>query len=556
MSIPKRKNKITTPSPAVPSLLKKGRTSCRPPMVLTILDGWGINKPYPGNAIELAKKPNYDFLWQNFLHTELQASGHYVGLPAKQDGNSEAGHLNLGAGRIIEQDSIIINKAIKSGLFFKNPAFLRTVEHVKKHNSAIHLMGLLTGEQSAHADPKHLLALLKFFREHKIKNIYLHLFTDGRDSFKYGALKFLTQLKKELKPNEKIATLMGRYYAMDRTKNWARTAQAYQALVTGKTKYYARSADEAIKFAYDRGETDEFVAPTLIITKSGCDKKRVCVSGKPVGLIKEKDSVVFFNLRSDRSRQLIKAFSQKDFNKKNSNFFKKVKTLKDLVFVAMTEAGPDLENVLPAFPSINIKKTLPFVLKDLKQFYLAETEKFAHVTYFFNGGYADPVNGEERLIIPSPDVASYDIKPEMSAFKICDMLIDALHKNKYEFTVVNFANPDMVGHTGNLAAGVKAIEAVDKCLGKILKVIKDKQGILLVVADHGNAEEMIDMKTGETDTQHSSFPVPFILADWRFNKKKKYALKNNGALCDVAPTILKLLAIKKPREMSGESLII
>ena len=535
---------------------KSENNKFRPPMILAILDGWGINKSYAGNAIELAHKPNYDFLWQNFPHTELQASGHYVGLPAKQDGNSEAGHLNLGAGRVVAQDSVIITQTIKSGLFFKNPAFLRTVEHAKHHNSDIHLLGLLTGWQSAHADPNHLLALLKIYREHKIKNVYLHLFTDGRDSFRYGALNFLAKLKKELKPNEKIASVMGRYYAMDRTKNWSRTKAAYDTLTIGQVKYYAHSAEEAIKFAYDRGETDEFIEPTLIVSQGIHGKKGAHISGKPIGLIKEKDSVVFFNLRSDRSRQLIKAFNQTDFNKKNSSSFKREKVLKDLVFVSMTECGPELENVLTAFPSVSVKKTLPFVLKDLKQLYLAETEKFAHVTYFFNGGYAEAVNGEDRLMIPSPDVASYDLQPEMSAFQICEILVNGLQKNKYEFITVNFANPDMVGHTGNLAAGIKAIEAVDKCLGQIFAALKVKRGLLVIVADHGNAEEMIDMKTGETDTQHSSFPVPFILADCRLNKKKKYLLKNKGGLSDVAPTILELLDFKKPREMSGESLII
>jgi len=548
MSISKKITPLLSP-------ISKGGTNNNSPIVLIILDGWGINKLYPGNAIELAHKPNFDFLWKNFPHTELQASGHYVGLPAHQDGNSEAGHLNLGAGRVVEQESVVISRAIKSGLFFKNPALLRTVEHSKRHHSNIHLIGLLTGAQSAHVDPNHLLALLKFYREHNIKNIYLHLFTDGRDSYKFGALKFLTKLEKELKPNEKIATIIGRYYAMDRTKNWSRTAKAYGALVPGQAKYYARSAKEAIKSAYDRGETDEFIEPTLIVSNGVCNKKEVYIYGRPVGLIKEKDSVVFFNLRSDRSRQLIKAFKQENFQEMNPGSFRRQKVLHDLVFVSMTECGPDLDSMLSAFPSISLKKTLPFILKDFRQLYLAETEKYAHVTYFFNGGYPEPVNGEERIMVPSPDVASYDLKPEMSVFKICEVIIKNLEKNRYDFMVANFANPDMVGHTGNLAAGIKAIEAVDKCLGKILSLIKIKNGVLLVTADHGNAEEMIDMKTGEIDTEHSSFPVPFILADLKFNQKKKYVLKNNGALCNIAPTILDILAIKKPREMSGESLI-
>lgn len=525
------------------------------PFVLLILDGWGMNKSYNGNAISQAKVPTFHYLWNNFSHTELVASGTGVGLPKDQDGNSEAGHLNLGAGRIVDQDTLAITKTINNGTFFKNPAFLATVKHVRDTKGSIHLMGLLTGWQSAHADPGHLLALVKLYRELKIKKVYLHLFTDGRDSFKYGALKFLQQLHEGMQDGEKIATIIGRNYAMDRKKQWDKTEKAYEALVSGKATYYARSAEEAIQRAYDRGETDEFIIPTVIVERGKCNEKEICLRGTPVARIADGDAVVFFNLRSDRARELTKAFVQKDFNGMNPGSFRRAKIFKNLIFVAMTDFGPDLDNVLSAFPSLDVKMTLPMVLSDLKQLYLSEAEKYAHVTYFFNGGYANPVGGEERIMIPSPNVPSYDLKPEMSAFEVTDILLKYMQNKVYEFYTVNLANPDMVGHTGNLAAGIKACEAVDLCLNKIYQEIKNKKGVLLVTADHGNIEEMIDMKTGEIDTQHSMFPVPFIIADWR-GDKKKYKLRTNGVLGSVAPTILDIMGRAVPPEMTEKSLII
>lgn len=525
------------------------------PVVLVILDGWGIYKNYNGNAITQAKTPTYSYLWQAYPHTQLQASGKYVGLPIGQDGNSEAGHLNLGAGRIIDQDTATISKAINSGVFFKNPAFKTTVKNIKKNKSQVHLIGLLSGWQSAHSDPDHLLALLTFYRQNNIKNVYLHLFTDGRDSYKYGALQFLKKLKKEMTNGEKIATVSGRYYAMDRKKTWEHTEKVYNAMVSGKAEFFARSAEEAIQQAYDRGETDEFILPTVVVEKGRCNEKGLCIGGYPVAKIDDNDSIVFFNLRSDRARQLTKSFVQVDFNKKNLGAFKREKVLKNLTFVAMTDFGPDLDSILSAFPSQDINMTLPKVLSDLKQLYIAETEKYAHVTYFFNGGYAAPVGGEERVMVPSPDVAAYDLKPEMSAFQVADYVLKSLRNNQHDFIVVNFANPDMVGHTGNLAAGIQAVEAVDKCLGKIYQEIKNKKGILLVTADHGNIEEMINIKTGEVDTQHSSFPVPFILVD-EHSGKKNYVLRSDGILGSVAPTVLDLMKIAKPKEMTEKPLII
>ncbi len=534
---------------------KKSKGKPKTPFILVILDGWGIYKDYNGNAITQARTPMFDKLWSKYPHTKLQASGKYVGLPPKQDGNSEAGHLNLGAGRIVKQDTVIISEAIKNGTFFKNSAFKTTVKHVKKTKGKIHLMGLLSGWQSAHSDPEHLFALLKFYRQHKIKNIYLHLFTDGRDSFRYGALKFLKNLRRHMQSHEKIASIIGRYYAMDRKKKWERTKKTYEALVMGKSESYARTAEEAIQQAYERGETDEFIRPTTIVEGGKCDKRGVCVGGQPVATIDDNDAVVFFNLRSDRARQLAKAFVQEDFNKKNPNSFKRQKILKNLTFVAMTDFGPDLDDILSAFPSKDVKTTLPMVLADLRQLYIAETEKYAHITYFFNGGYSNPVAGEDRIIIASPDVSSYDLKPEMSAYKVTDRILKSLKRDKYDFIVVNFANPDMVGHTGNLTAGIKACEVVDECLTKLYDEIKNKKGVMVVTADHGNIEEMINEKTGEVDTQHSNFPVPFIIIDKR-KVAKKYKLRKNGVLGNVAPTVLDLMGRKIPKEMTSRSLII
>ncbi len=524
------------------------------PLILCILDGWGIYKDYNGNAITQAKTPNFDKLWKEFPHTQIKTHAEFVGLPKGVDGNSEAGHLNLGAGRIVKQDIVAINQAIQDGTFFKNPAFIASAKHVKKYNSQVHLMGLLSGWQSAHSDPKHLVALLKFYREQKIKKVFLHLFTDGRDSFQYGAKNFLKELKKELQPHEKIASISGRYYAMDRRKKWERVEKVYNLLTQGKADYLAQTPEEAIQQAYDRGETDEFIIPTAIVNDGKCDGDGKCVAGTPKTIIQENDSVIFFNLRSDRTRELSKAFVQKDFEHKARFGFKRKKFLQNLNFVSMTDFGPDLDSILSAFPSHDLKNTLPMVLKNLKQLYIAETEKYAHVTYFFNGGYADPVDAEERKIIESPDVPSYDMQPEMSCFQITDFILQSLKNNKYDVIVVNFANPDMVGHTGNLTAGIKACEAVDKCLGLIFNEIKKQKGVLLITADHGNIEEMINIKTGEVDTQHSSFPVPFILVDTQ--EQKKYNLKDDGILANAAPTILDLLNIEKPKEMNQNSLII
>jgi len=514
------------------------------PVVLIILDGWGITTPNKGNAITLAKKPVYDKLIKEYPYTELCAHGHCVGLPKRQNGNSEAGHMNIGAGRVVSQDIIKINKNIEDGTFFKNVAFLQTIKHVKKNGSRLHLMGLLSNGMSAHSDPEHILALLKIARDHGIKNTYLHIFTDGRDSPQHAALKLIQDLNKKLQGNEYIATIMGRYYGMDRKKNWKVTEEAYDVLTCEKCTWHsAENAVDAVTESYNRNNTDEFMEPYVMLRDN-----------KPLSRIGSNDGIMFFNLRSDRARQIAKAFVQPDFEKQNKHSFKRKFKLKNLSFVAMTDFGPDLSSILTAFPSVDIKDSLTMMLVDKRQIYIAETEKYAHVTYFFNGGYANPIVGEERIQISSPDVKSYDMSPEMSSKGLTDKLLSFIKKKNFDFITINYACPDMIGHTGNLDAGIKSVEAVDKYLGKIVREI-EKDGVrVIITSDHGNIEEMIKLKTGEINTEHTMNPVPFILFDKEFRNKKNI-FKSKGSLGDIAPTILDLFKIQKPKEMKGKGLL-
>lgn len=508
-------------------------------VILIILDGWGLSKIKKGNAIYHANTKNFDYFFSNYPSTRLFAHGKYVGLPDEQDGNSEAGHMNLGAGRIVLQDAVYILESIRDGTFFKNTAFLEAIKHVKKYKSKLHLMGLLTGKESPHAYPSHLYALLKLARQKKIEKVFLHLFTDGRDSSPHGAIKFLRNLRKRLKSNEKIASIVGRYYAMDRKKKWENIEKVYNLLLFGEGEK-VKSPEEAVVRAYNRGLTDEFVPPCSIVGKEG----------NPIGLIEENDAIIFFNLRSDRARELTKTFAQPDFNKMNPGSFKRKKVLTNIKFVAMTDFGPDL-NVLTAFPSRDIVNTLPFALKGKKQLYIAESEKYAHVTYFFNGGWANPVAGEERIRVPSPDIAHYDEKPEMSAKEVTKIVIEKLNSKKYNFICVNYANPDMIGHTGNFKAGIKCCEIIDKLLGEVVKASLKNEFCVVVTADHGNIEEMINPETGEVDTKHSKNQVPFIIID---KELKRIKLKEKGCLGNVAPTILKIMGIKKPKDMKKRAL--
>jgi len=513
--------------------MKKVKTTA-----LIILDGWGIAPPGPGNAVSLAKTPTMSELWKNFPHTELIAHGKKVGLPGNQEGNSEAGHMNLSSGFIVKQDAVYINDSIEDGTFFKNNAFAEAIRHAKKYKSKVHLMGLLSNGESAHSFPTHLYSLLDLLHQNKVEDVFIHLFTDGRDSGRFASIKLLSKLRMHFHGNEKIVSIMGRFYAMDRVKNWKRTESAYNAMVLGEG-LIAESAEAAISIAYNRGETDEFILPTVVSKDHGATSK-----------IDDNDAIIFFNLRSDRARELTKVLTQENFNGKNGGSFKRKKILKNICFVAMTDFGPDLPGVITAFPSRDIENSLPSCLKDKRQIYIAETEKYAHVTYFFNGGYADPIFGEERVRIPSPNIFRYEDKPEMSAPEITKNVESFIRSGVYDFITVNFCNPDMIGHTGNLKAGIKAVNVVDICLKKIIKEIFRNEGVAVVTADHGNIEGMINLKTGEIDTEHSTNPVPFIVAGENFKNKKI----KKGILADVAPTTLDIMDLPKPKTMTRRSL--
>ncbi|MBD3359550.1 MAG: 2,3-bisphosphoglycerate-independent phosphoglycerate mutase, partial [Candidatus Buchananbacteria bacterium] len=486
--------------------------------------------------------PNMDLFYKKYPNTELTAHGEKVGLPKGQDGNSEAGHMNIGAGRIAKQDSVLILDKIKNNTFFKNTALIEAVNHAKKNKSNLHLMGLLADDQSAHAHPEHLYALLDFLKKQKFHRVYLHLFTDGRDSSPHAAARLISKLINNFENNEIISTIIGRFYAMDRIKAWHRTELAYNAMVLGEG-IVSDNPYKAITEAYNRGETDEFISPTVILNPK-----------KKPAFIDHNDAVIFFNLRSDRARQLTKPFVQKDFEKKNGKAFKRKKVLKNLKFVALTEFGPDLNSILTAFPSVDFENTLPFMLDNYKQLYISEREKYAHVTYFLNGGHSKPVNGEEWQVIPSSGKGNYENDPAMSTQELTDIIIKDLKKEKFDFITVNFPNPDMLGHTGNFEATKKGVETVDKNVGRLYELIKKIGGTMVITADHGNAEELKNPQTGEMDTEHSDSPVPFIIVNEQF-KNKDLKLRKKGILGDIAPTILHLLNIKKPKEMTGKSLI-
>ncbi|MBI5621939.1 2,3-bisphosphoglycerate-independent phosphoglycerate mutase [Candidatus Falkowbacteria bacterium] len=508
------------------------------PTVLCILDGFGVAKPSKANAVTRAKMPVYTALWKKYPHTVLQASGKYVGLPPRQAGNSEAGHMNIGAGRVVQQDAVRISQSIVDGTFFKNSAFLGAVKHIKRYGSHLHLMGLLCDDQSAHAYPEHLQALLEFYRRHGVDRIFLHLFTDGRDSPPYVAIKLLRKLKRTFKNGEIVATIMGRFYAMDRKKAWARTAAAYNAIVLGQG-YRVDNSEDAILHAYGRKESDEFIPPSVVYYQ-----------GKAGGIVRDNDALIFFNLRSDRARQLCKPFVQKDFEERGG--WRRKKVLENLYFVALTDFGPDLDMVMTAYLSINLIGTLPMALSSRRQLYIAEAEKYAHVTYFINGGYADPVAGEDRIRVPSVAVDHYETRPAMSARQITRAVLTSLKQRRHQFITLNFANPDVLAHSGDMAATIKGLAVVDECLGQIWSAVHQHNGRLIVTADHGNCDAMLDAKTGEIITEHSQAPVPFLLAseDWRRRR-----LRSRGCLANIAPTILEIMQVKQPRQMKGKSLI-
>ncbi|MDA2935978.1 2,3-bisphosphoglycerate-independent phosphoglycerate mutase [Patescibacteria group bacterium AH-259-L05] len=520
-------------------------------VLLVILDGWGIALPNKGNAITSAKTPFFDSLVKKYPYTQLCAHGECVGLPKNQVGNSEAGHLNLGAGRVVKDDAVYISDSIKDGTFFKNPIFYEAIRHLDKKNHTypkVHLIGLVTEENSAHSSPEHWRAMIQFLDQQNIDTVYLHLFTDGRDSSQHGAIKILQRFQDQMGNNQKrlnhhiavkIASICGRFYAMDRTKTWERIEKTYDLLTLG-AGHKAGSVHEAIVMGYNRKETDEFIAPTVVVGKDN----------KPVATVDNNDVVIFMNLRSDRARELAKAFVQHDFNKKNPYSFKR-KKFPQTFFVALTDFGPDLDDVRTAYPSREVKNSLPVVLGGLDQYYITETEKYAHVTFFFNGGYDHPVVGEERIAIRSSRVAHYDYRYEMRSEKICSTLLGKIKKDPPDFACVNFCNADMVAHTGSLEATIKGIEFLDTIVARLIRVAQKKKYVCMITADHGGAEQMINVKTNEIETSHTTNPVPFVF----INKHKRLKLRKGRALSDVAPTILDIMGIEKAVEMTGVSLI-
>lgn len=499
-------------------------------VLLCILDGWGISNDTKYNAVYSANTPNYDNFMKNMSHTTIHADGLNVGLPEGQMGNSEVGHLNIGAGRIVYQELTRINKAIAEGDFFKNEEFLNAINHVKKNNSSLHIYGLVSSG-GVHSAMNHLEALIKMAADNGLKNVYVHAFLDGRDTPPESAETFLAEIEETLKKYNlpKIASIIGRYWAMDRDKRWERIEKAYNCLVLGEGNK-ADSSKEAILNSYKNGKTDEFVEP-------------VNIGGKRIS---DNDAVIFFNYRPDRAREITRAIAFKDFDG-----FNRKKVLNNLYYVCMTQYDETFG--LPvAFKPQKLVNILGEVLdaNNIKQFRTAETEKYAHITFFFNGGVEEPNKLETRKLVASPKVATYDLKPEMSAYEVCDNVLEALDNKDYGFILVNFANPDMVGHTGVMEAAVKACSAVDECVGKIAEKALKNGVKMIITADHGNAEWMFNEQTNTPQTAHTTNIVPFIIVD-----SEKYNLKETGALCDIAPTILDLMGIKQPSEMTGHSMI-
>lgn len=511
----------------------------KPITALLILDGFGYRKEKEGNAIKTDGVANIKALWDSYPHTLLQASGMDVGLPAGQMGNSEVGHLNIGAGRIVYQEFTRISKSIDDGEFFQNPAFLGAVENCKKHDSALHLMGLCS-DGGVHSHLTHLYALVKLAKDHGLTKVFVHCFMDGRDVPPTSGKWYVEQVDAKLKELGvgRIATVMGRYYAMDRDNRFERVEKAYAALTYGEG-LTASSAAEAMQQSYDAGVTDEFVVPTVVLT-----------DGKPTATIQAQDSVIFYNFRPDRAREISRAYIFEDFDgfERKNGFF-------PLYYVSMTQYDKTFEGHLQiAFKPQSMHNTLGEYLAKMgkTQLRIAETEKYAHVTFFFNGGVEAPNEGEDRALIASPKVATYDLKPEMSAYEVTDEAVRRIESGKYDVMILNFANCDMVGHTGVMDAAVAAVHAVDSCVRMVVEAIQKTGGRCIITADHGNAEYMWDEKAQVPFTAHTTNPVPCILVD---DSRKSVELREGGRLCDLAPTLLDLMELPVPQEMTGKTLI-
>lgn len=508
------------------------------PVVLMILDGYGLNDNCQHNAVCEGKTPVMDQLMSRCPFVKGNASGLAVGLPEGQMGNSEVGHLNMGAGRIVYQELTRITKSIKDGDFFEVPAFLKAVENCKKNDSALHLFGLVS-DGGVHSHNTHIYGLLELAKRQGLHKVYVHCFLDGRDTPPTSGKEYVEALESKMAELGvgQVATVMGRYYAMDRDKNWDRVKLAYDAMTKGEG-HKSDSAAGAVQTSYDEGKNDEFVLPTVVMK-----------DGKPVAEIQDHDSVIFFNFRPDRAREITHIFCDDAFDG-----FERGKR-PDVVYVCFTDYDDTIGNKLVAFQKESITNTFGEFLAahGMTQARIAETEKYAHVTFFFNGGIEEPNPGEDRILVPSPkEVATYDLKPEMSAPAVCEKLVGAIKSGKYDVIIINFANPDMVGHTGVEAAAIKAIETVDACVGRTVDAIKEVNGILFICADHGNAEQLVDYKTGEPFTAHTTNPVPFILV----NADPSYGLREGGCLADIAPTLIELMGMEQPKEMTGKSLLL
>ena len=505
--------------------------------MLMILDGFGNNPKEEGNAIKQANTPNIDKLMKKYANTQIYTSGKHVGLPDGQMGNSEVGHTNIGAGRIVYQELTRITKSIEDGDFFSNPELVAAIDNCKKNNSKLHILGLVS-DGGVHSHDRHLYGLLELAKRRDFENVYVHCFLDGRDTPPASAENYIVKLQEKMdeKGVGKIASISGRFYAMDRDKRWQRVQKCYDAMVNGKG-INAGNVIKAIEDSYQKEVFDEFVEPTVI-----------CNNNEPVATIGKNDSVICFNFRPDRAREITRALVDKDFNE-----FETKKDL-NLYYVCFTSYDETMPNVHIAFKKEPLTNTFgEYISKNgYTQLRIAETEKYAHVTFFFNGGEEKQFEGEDRILIPSPKVETYDQKPEMSAYEVTEKVLDAISNDRFDNIILNFANPDMVGHTGSLPAAIKAVETVDECVGKIVKLIEEKEANLIITADHGNCEQMIDYKTGEPHTAHTTNPVPIIV----INGKNKIKLREGGILADLAPTMLDMMGLEKPAEMSGSSLIV
>jgi 2,3-bisphosphoglycerate-independent phosphoglycerate mutase len=511
------------------------------PVVLTVLDGWGYSPETKGNSIALARKPNYDYLLKTFPNTLIHTSGPFVGLPEGQMGNSEVGHMNMGAGRIVQMDVTRIDALIASGEFFRQPLLLEAMKTARTRQ--LHLLGLVS-DGGVHSHIQHVFALLRMARENKVERVFVHCFTDGRDTPPESGLGFLQQLEQKMREVGvgRIASVSGRYYAMDRDNRWERIEKAYRAVVHGQSEITFSDPIAAVRAAYEKGVTDEFIVP-IAITDAPAPGR----SAAQRAVIRDGDAAIFFNFRADRARQMTRAIAEPGFKE-----FADPNRPKNLLYVALTQ----YEKVWPWLRYVQGPEKLEHILAQVfgelnyTNLRVAETEKYAHVTYFFNGGVEKPYPGEERLLVPSPKVATYDLKPEMSAAGITDAVVKAIDKGDFDAIIMNYANADMVGHSGKLEATIKAVETVDECLGRLYQSLRPKGGAWIITADHGNAETMIDPKTGGPHTYHTTNPVPFILA----TEDSTTRLNANGSLRDIAPTLLGIISQPEPIEMTGHDL--